>query len=275
MRLALFAVAGVITAAGCDVPQEQEVSLGADAASEINAQLPLIEDPYIKHYVQRLGQDIADQTERRDLTWHFHVVDSPQINAFALPGGYVYVNRGLIEATRSVTELAGVLGHEIGHIVQRHSIDQMQKHAGAGLGISVLCSVTNVCESEIGQAALQIGGSFVLARYSRRDEFEADSEAVVNVMRAGIHPIGVPRVFERFMEAREVAPSQLENWFASHPLEEARIDAAREMIAQLDPRQLERLQTDDGEYAAFRERVAALPPSPEGPPPEPLGQPLP
>lgn len=271
----LLAAAVVIAAAACDVPEEQEVALGADAAREINAQVPLIDDPYVSNYVQRLGQEIADQTERRDLTWHFHVVDSPQINAFALPGGYVYVNRGLIEATRSVSELAGVLGHEIGHIVQRHSMEQMQKHAGAGLGIAVLCSVTNVCESEVGQAALQVGGSFVLARYSRRDELEADSEAVVNVMRAGIHPIGVPQLFERFLDAREGAPSQLESWFASHPLEESRIDAAMELIARLAPGELEGLMTDEAEYPVFRQRVAALPPSPERPPAEPLAQPLP
>ena len=271
----LLAAAALIGAAACTVPEEQEVSLGAEAASEINAQVPLVEDPYVVGYVQRLGQEIADQTERRDLTWHFHVVDSPQINAFALPGGYVYVNRGLIEATGSVSELAGVLGHEIGHIVQRHSIEQMQKHTGTGIGIAVLCSVTNACESEVGQAALQIGGSFVLARYSRRDEMEADSEAVVNVMRAGIHPAGVPQLFERLLEAREWEPSAVESWFASHPLEESRINAATEMIARLAPEELQSLRTDDAEYAVFRQRVAALPPSPEPPAPEALGQPLP
>jgi predicted Zn-dependent protease len=265
----LFAVAG------CAVPEEQEVSLGAEAASEINAQVPLVEDAYVVGYVQRLGQEIAGQTERRDLTWHFHVVDSPQINAFALPGGYVYLNRGLIEATGSVSELAGVLGHEIGHIVQRHSIQQMQKHTGASVGIAILCSVTNACESEIGQAAVQIGGSFVLARYSRRDELEADSEAVVNVMRAGIHPAGVPQLFERLLEVREAEPSELESWFASHPLEESRINAATEMIARLSPEALQGLRTDDAEYARFRQRVAALPPSPEVPAPDALGQPLP
>lgn len=271
----LLITGALIAVAACAVPEEQEVSLGAEAASEINAQVPLVEDAYVVGYVQRLGQEIADQTERRDLTWHFHVVDSPQINAFALPGGYVYVNRGLIEATGSVSELAGVLGHEIGHIVQRHSIQQMQKHAGTGIGIAVLCSVTNACESEIGQAAVQIGGSFVLARYSRRDELEADSEAVVNVMRAGIHPAGVPQLFERLLEAREAEPSELESWFASHPLEESRINAATEMIARLAPEELQGLRTDDAEYARFQQRVAALPPSPEVPAPEVLGQPLP
>lgn len=267
--------AALSAAAACAVPEEQEISLGAQAAEEINAQVPLVEDAYVVGYVQRLGQEIAGQTERGDLAWHFHVVDSPQINAFALPGGYVYLNRGLIEATGSVSELAGVLGHEIGHIVQRHSIEQMQKHTGASVGIAILCSVTNACESEIGRAAVQVGGSFVLARYSRRDELEADSEAVVNVMRAGIHPSGVPQLFKRLLEARETAPSELESWFASHPLEESRINAAMEMIARLAPEELQGLRTDDAEYARFRQRIASLPPSPEPPAPEALGQPLP
>ncbi len=104
----------------CDVSEENEVSLGAQAAGEIDAEVPLVQDAAVVGYVARLGRDIARHTARRDLDWQFRVVDSPQINAFAVPGGYVYVNRGLIEATGSVSELAGVLGHEIGHVVQRH-----------------------------------------------------------------------------------------------------------------------------------------------------------
>src|SRR3970282_2640927 len=124
-------------------------------------------------------------------------------------------------------------------------------HTGTSVGIAILCSVTNACESDIGRAAVQVGGSFVLSRYSRRDELEADSEAVVNVMRAGIHPAGVPQLFERLLDAREAAPSELESWFASHPLEESRINAATEMIARLAPEELQWLRTHDAEYVRF------------------------
>jgi beta-barrel assembly-enhancing protease len=265
----------LLIAVACDVAEDQEASLGAQAASEIEAEVPLVEDPVINEYVSSLGQSIAARTARSDLDWHFRVVDSPQVNAFALPGGYIYLNRGLIEATRSLSELAGVLGHEIGHVVQRHSIDQMQKHAGAGIGIAVLCSVTNACESALGQAALQIGGTYVLARYSRRDEIQADSEAVVNVLRAGYDPMGVPRLFERLLELREYDPGQLDGWFASHPLEESRIRETTALIQSIPAAGAEGLLIDTDDYAAFRARVAALPPSPEPRAPEAIVSPLP
>jgi beta-barrel assembly-enhancing protease len=267
--------AALLIAMACEVAEDQETSLGAQAASEIEAEVPLVEDAAINEYVSSLGQSIAARTARSDLDWHFRVVDSPQINAFALPGGYIYLNRGLIEATRSLSELAGVLGHEIGHVVQRHSIDQMQKHAGAGIGIAVLCSVTNACESALGQAALQIGGTYVLARYSRRDEIQADSEAVVNVLRAGYDPMGVPRLFERLLELREYDPGQLDSWFASHPLEESRIRETTALIQSIPAAGAEGLLIDTDDYAAFRARVAALPPSPEPRAPEAIVSPLP
>jgi beta-barrel assembly-enhancing protease len=265
----------LLMAVACEVAEDQETALGAQAAGEIEAEVPLVEDAAINEYVSSLGRSIAARTARSDLDWHFRVVDSPQINAFALPGGYIYVNRGLIEATRSLSELAGVLGHEIGHVVQRHSIDQMQKHAGAGIGIAVLCSVTNACESALGQAALQIGGTYVLARYSRRDEIQADSEAVVNVLRAGYDPMGVPRLFERLLELREYDPGQLDSWFASHPLEESRIRETTALIHSIPAAGAEGLLIDTDDYAAFRARVAALPPSPEPRAPEAIVSPLP
>lgn len=273
MRFASTLAALALSA--CSVAEEQEVSLGADAASEIEAEVPLVRDAAINEYIQALGHEIAAHTSRADLDWQFRIVDSPQINAFALPGGFVYINRGLIEATRSLSELAGVIGHEIGHVVQRHGVDRMQQHATTGFGIAVLCSVTSACETELGQAALQIGGSYVLARYSRLDEVEADSEAVVNVLRAGYDPAGVPRLFERLMEMREYQPTMLDNWLASHPLEEARIRQTLSLIERIPAAGSAGLIVDTEEYAAFRARVAALPPSPEPKLAEELGSPLP
>jgi beta-barrel assembly-enhancing protease len=263
MKRALVIASLVLVA--CDVPEDQELALGAQAAGEIEAEVPLLDDPLVTSYIAGLGQDIASHTSRADLDWQFRVVDSPQINAFALPGGFIYVNRGLIEAARTESELAGVIGHEIGHVVQRHSIEQMQKYAGAGFGVAVLCAVTSVCESEAGQLAVQAGGTFVLARYSRKDEFEADSEAVINVFRAGYDPEGVPRFFERILELREQRPGILENWFASHPVEETRIRATRALIERIPPEERGGLVIDTREFEAVRARLRSLPPSPEPP----------
>jgi predicted Zn-dependent protease len=265
----------VLALTACSVPEEQEVALGTQAAGEINSELPLVQDEAVTRYVTNLGRDIASGTPRSDLEWRFFVVDSPQINAFALPGGFVYVNRGLIEVTRSMSELAGVLGHEIGHVVQRHSVEQMGKHAGANIGVAVLCALTSACESGVGQLAIEMGGSLVLTRYSRRDEFEADSEAVENVVRAGIDPEGVPQFFERLLNAREYQPGRVESWFASHPLEEARIDAARRLIQRLPEEVLAATRDDAADYSRFLARVGALPPSPPPPEPEEFVEPLP
>ena len=114
-----------------------------------------------------LGDSIARLTSRTDLTeqrWHFYVVDSKEVNAFAVPGGYVYVNRGLIERTQRMDQLAGVLGHEIGHVVRRHSIKQMQQQQGANIGVTLACVLTSVCNSQAGQAAIQVGGTALFAQ---------------------------------------------------------------------------------------------------------------
>src|SRR6202051_777560 len=128
--------------ASCSVSQDQEVALGRQNAEEINAQLPIVTEPAISGYIQNLGDSIAKTTSRADLDWHFYVVNTKQVNAFALPGGYIYVNRGLIESSDRLEELTGTLGHEIGHVVQRHSVKQMQSAQKTNLGVAVVCTLT-------------------------------------------------------------------------------------------------------------------------------------
>src|SRR5438045_767235 len=152
-------IAAVVVLVGCSVSQDQEVSLGRQNAEEINAQLPIVTDPGISGYIQDLGQSIAGKTSRSDLDWHFYVVNTKQINAFALPGGFVYVNRGLIESTDHLDELTGTLGHEIGHVVERHSVKQMEKAQKANVGVGVVCTLTNICHSGLAQVASQVGVS--------------------------------------------------------------------------------------------------------------------
>ena len=197
MRRILAAVLLAVTAAGCSVSTQQEVALGAQYSQQINAQLPIVTEPAVSSYIQDLGESIASKTSRADLDWHFYVVNTKQINAFALPGGFVYVNRGLIESTDHLDELAGTLGHEIGHVVERHSVKQMEKSQKANVGVAVVCTLTNICHSGLAQAAVQVGGSALFARYSRLDELQADSEAVVT-SRAPVTTPGESPIFSRF-----------------------------------------------------------------------------
>lgn len=258
-RLALLAALAVAIAS-CSVSEDEEVKIGRDNAAQINAKLPIVRDPVIADYVQQLGMSMARNTSRADLDWRFFVVDSKDVNAFALPGGFIYVNRGLIERAQQLDELAGALGHEIGHVVRRHSVQQMQKGKKANVAITLTCTLTSICSSEVANAAIQIGGAALFAKYSRHDEIEADSEAVVNVMRAGIDPQGIPMLFERLIEERKTSPMAIEAFFASHPLEEDRVRGTRRAISEIDPAELRNLRTDEPSYAAFRARLHALPP---------------
>jgi predicted Zn-dependent protease len=250
----------------CDVSQEDEVALGANTAEQIEAQLPIVDDAAVDGYINALGDSIALLTSRADLDWHFYVVNSSQVNAFALPGGWVYVNRGLIERSTNLSELAGALGHEIGHVVLRHGVDRMKKSTGTNVAVALLCTLTQFCDNPIGQVAVRAGGSALLASYSRQDEREADSDAVQNVLRAGIHPGGIPSLFRTLMEERERRPFGVEAWFTTHPLEESRIQETRQMIDALDAAALADLRTDSQQYQAFRAHLLALPPAPEPPP---------
>jgi predicted Zn-dependent protease len=248
--------------ASCSVSQDQEVELGRENADQINAQLPIVKDPVIAGYIQNLGVSIASKTSRSDLDWHFYVVNTKQVNAFALPGGFVYVNRGLIETADRLDELTGTLGHEIGHVVERHSVKQMQSAQKTNIGIAVLCSLTSVCHSGLGQAAVQVGGTAYFARHSRLDELQADSDGVVNVARAGYDPHGIPDLFDALLKEREYQPTKVEGWFSDHPLEEDRIQRADRLIAELPEAQGKRFLIDTPEFHAFKTRVLALPEPP-------------
>jgi beta-barrel assembly-enhancing protease len=253
----------LLLVSACSVSQDEEVALGHENAAQINAQLPIVTDPAIAGYIQDLGQSIARRTSRSDLDWHFYVVNTKQVNAFALPGGYIYVNRGLIESTDRLDQLTGTLGHEIGHVIQRHSVRQMENAQKANVGVAVLCTLTSICESGLANVAVQVGGTAFFARHSRLDELQADSEAVVNVTRAGYDPEGIPELFEGLLKEREYQPTIVEGWFQSHPLEEARIQRANELIDQLSEGPSRTLIVDTPGFQAFKTRVSELPAPPD------------
>ena len=252
----------LLVTAGCSVSQDQEVELGRENAAQVNAQLPIVNDPAVATYIQDLGQSIASKTSRADLDWHFYVVNTKQVNAFALPGGSVYVNRGLIETADRLDELTGTLGHEIGHVVERHAVKQMEKAQKTSVGIGVLCALTSICHTGLGQVAVQVGGTAYFARNSRLDELQADSEGVVNVSRAGYDPHGIPDLFRVLIKEREYQPTVVEGWFADHPLEEARIRRADQIITELPESRGKKFLVDSPQFHAFKDRVAALPAPP-------------
>lgn len=259
MRKILVGWALAFTTAACGISTQQEVQMGAEYASQINAQLPIVQDAEINRYVNVLGDSIARLADARGIDYTFYVVNAGEVNAFAVPGGFIYVNRGLIERTQNLSQLAGVLGHEIAHVVRRHSVEQMEKAQGANLGLVLGCTLLNVCGSQAAQAAIQVGGTALFAKFGRDDEREADRDAVANVIRAGINPEGVPQMFEILLAERSRNPSAVESWFSTHPGEEERITETRAVIGQYQAAILRTLTTNTTAYNSFKTRVRSLP----------------
>lgn len=262
MRKTIIGLLLAISASACGVSTQEEVQLGAEYSAQINQQLPIVQDLEINRYVNVLGDSIAKLSDDRGLDYHFYVVNAAEVNAFAVPGGFIYVNRGLIDRTQNLSQLAGVLGHEIGHVVKRHSVQQMQKAQGANIGLVLGCTLLNVCGGQAAQAAIQVGGSALFAKFGRDDEREADVEGVKSAVRAGIHPKGIPEMFQILLNERNRNPSAVEGWFSTHPGEEERIRETTALMNQYDPAILRTLTVNTSNYAAFQQRVRSLPPPP-------------
>ena len=264
---ALVSLGSLTFIGGCAVSTQQEVEMGQQEAQQISTQLPMLQDAEINNYVNDLGNRIAKLTPRSDLQWHFAVVNTNVVNAFALPGGYVYVNRGILEHASSMDELAGVMGHEIEHVVLRHSVKQMEQQQGANIGLSIACALTNVCQSQVTQAVVNVGATAVFAKFSREDEVQADDGGFQNVMRAGISPRGMLTFFQKLLseEQSQGGSGSVAPWFSDHPGTEDRIADIQRMLDALPPGTLAKLQTDTPAFEAMKRRLAQLPPAPAAP----------
>jgi len=257
--IAITLVAGVLAISGCGISEDQERSLGASDAAQIDTTLPLIHDSVITQYVAALGSSMAKLTSRGDLDWRFAVVNSSEVNAFALPGGFIYVNRGAIEQADREDELAGIIGHEIGHVVRRHSVQQLQKREKGEVALVMLCTLTRACRTVGGQVAIDVGANALAAHYSQHDEAEADSEGVMNTRRAGIDPEGLPSFFEKLLEMQKQQPTAVGAFFSTHPTDASRVAATRRQIASLPPTPGATLRRDSAAFTRYKSVFALYP----------------
>ena len=250
---------GLLSACGGGVSLEEEERLGDAYAAEISRELALIRDPGVLAELNRFGGALAAQADSTGRDYSFYLVDSPDVNAFAIPGGHIFVNRGLIERADASSELAGVLGHEIAHVTERHGIEQLDKQRSANLFLSILYTVLGRQPGLLEQVAIQGGGAAVFAKYGRDAEREADRRAVEMVTAAGYHPEGVAAFFEELMRQQQRQPGLVEKWFSTHPLTDERVRSTRAAIEAMRIPGESRLIRDDPQYQRFRREVAALP----------------
>ncbi len=249
----------LLPAAACagEVGLAQEEELGDDYAAQIAAEVRLIDDPEAVAALTEIGDDLASRADPTGRRYDFHLVDSPEVNAFAIPGGHIFVNRGLIETADQHSEFAGVLGHEIAHVTERHGIEQMKKQRGAGTLVTLVYVILGREPGVVEQVAIQAGGSALFAKYGREAEREADMRAVQTLPAAGYDPEGVATFFEDLLKQQAREPGLLDTWFASHPTSQERVQNARTMIRTLNVDR-QGLKDDTPQYQAFRQRVQQL-----------------
>lgn len=231
---------------------EEEWQLGAQLSGEVARQVRFNNDPAVNAYVERMGRQIVASAPApfNQLPWQFHVVEDPALNAFAIPGGHVYVHTGLIANAGNASELAGVIGHEISHIVARHTTEQISRQ----YGLSVLAgAVLGQNPGLLAQMAAQIAAGGAMARFSREAEREADEIGLQAMARAGYDPRGVASMFRRLLAARERAPGRVEKFFATHPPTEERVRAAEQRAAQLASQQ--NVVVDEPAFQDVKRRV--------------------
>lgn len=207
------------------ISESQEISLGQEAHPEILKQFGRVEDESLQQYFNALGQQMAAISHRPNLPWHFTVVDDPVVNAFAVPGGFIYFTRGILAHMNNEAELAGVLGHEIGHVTARHSVSQISKAQLWGLGLG-LGSVMSPTFGQLGQLA-QAGVGLLFLKYGRDDERESDQLGVEYMYKIDYDPRRLSGFFEVFQQMREGQGSAVPDWLSTHPSPPDRIEATR------------------------------------------------
>ena len=211
--------------------EAQEIQIGKEMDVEVRRQMGLYDDAGLQRYVEDIGTRLARASERPNLPWHFAVVDAPAVNAFALPGGYIYLTRGILPFLDNEAELAGVLGHEIGHVTARHAAQQYTQSTSAGVGLTILSIFVPEARPFQGLAETAFGVLFL--KHGRDDELQADQLGVGYAARSGWDPGGVAGMLNTLSRLDEASGTRkgVPNWLSTHP---APADRVQEVQAVID-----------------------------------------
>jgi predicted Zn-dependent protease len=234
------------------VSEDEELKLGDELSQEIARQGELVQDTNVTGYVSDVGQRLVDVSMRPNYPYRFYVLKKEEVNAFAIPGGHMYIQTGLILAAEREAEVAAVMAHELGHAEKRHSTQQLSRYYGLSLITSVLLGKN---PSQTQQIVSGLLGNIAIMKYSRDAEREADYIAVHLLYRAGYDPLALADFFQKLKAMQDSRPGPLESLFLSHPMTEDRIAFVEEEVRQLVPKPPTR--TDNGQFLRIQKLLKA------------------
>ena len=246
------------------ISKEKEIQLGKEAAAEVGRQMEVVNNPEIEAWLNQIGSQLAKTPQANAYPYYFRLVNEESINAFALPGGPMFVHTGLIKAADNEGEVAGVLAHEMSHVALRHGVSQMGRSQTwqTILGLAgTAAGMTNSGAGSLVGTAVNSGGSLgvgaLLSKYSRDSERDADLNGARMLAAAGYNPLEMAHFFEKLEAQSHDRPQGLEAWFASHPPSGRRVEEVSEDIKFYPPRQY---GEGTGQFATIKQLVAAIPP---------------
>lgn len=255
-----LALAALLALAGCgSLSVQEEQQLGAEMARDARKHLDFVREEVVVGYISQMGRGLVKAAGPQPFTYHFHVVEDKELNAFAAPAGYVYVNTGTILAAANASELAGVIAHEVGHVALRHIAKNYNKQRGAGILYQLGAIAASIFVPGPGAAAAQLGGQLaaigVLNSFSREAEAEADAFAVKVMPGAGWDPQGLVSFFQTLQQ--ETKGGRPPEFLSSHPATESRIEATSALIREAKlPEDLR--QSDGGKLEIIQRRIQIL-----------------
>lgn len=218
-----------ISQASTEIDEQGEIEIGRDVAARLLGAAPLHPNQSLQRYVNEIGRWLASQTERAELPWRFAVLEAPQVNAFATPGGFIFVTGGLVARMKTEAELAGVLAHEIVHVLRKHHLQAIQKGALANVAGNVVALAVQDKNSALRNQLVSFGTELYVRGLDKDDELEADRLGVVIAARGGYDPWGLP-VMLQTLQSINPEDSAVALMFATHPPPTERLDALEQRM---------------------------------------------
>lgn len=257
LALGALAVSPVVAGDLKSLTTPQELALGQMFAEQVDLQYPLLRDPVLRWYANLRGRQLADRSPRADIPYFFRVIDSPEINAFAIPGGHIYLNLGVFQVADQEGELLGILAHEVGHIVGRHSAKQIVKQQWAQVALT---AAIGAYPNYYAYLAGNLFGELGFLKMTRDAEREADEIGFQIMVDAGYDPRSMIAMFEKLQQRYKEEPGRLEKLFLTHPPTDERLANLKAQLMATRPP--EDLRLDSAEFEEIKARVTARYPAP-------------